>query len=431
MAPFTVEALEKLDGLDPVWKKKPPTRDDPEKNADAGRRTRRRRTRRNSSTASSASSCTRRTAFAVRALLRVHPRALVSSGIAVDLGDEPNAGSPARVRRPTRRAVRRRQPGGGRVRGTYQVDASTLRAVDGEEEDEPLPRAGRKRFDRPNSAYMLFYERVERANERTSAEGAAARAGPGVGDSETLSHPARARLPPSIAAMPAPVRRARMAKNLRFAFESNAAPTRSLRFADALVRALVEPLGKSEKSDVFARTPPRSPARSPATAGGARRPAPGRAAPRKPRACARRTRPAAAGARDAFRTKPFGRNRRRRPDGYARRELASTRRVVARRSRGARDAGRAIRLGVFVPRAPEQRSRRTSAPRLRRRVAPPTARRRGGAGARLAPRAVVGAALVARASAFDRGVLGAPGVSAEAREAFASVLAAAVANLYD
>ena len=101
-------------------------------------------------------------------------------GIAVDLGDEPNAGSRWHAfddRRVEPYDVANLEADA--FGGTYQVDASTLRAVDGEEEDEPLPRAGRKRFDRPNSAYMLFYERVERANERRSAEVAAAREGPG------------------------------------------------------------------------------------------------------------------------------------------------------------------------------------------------------------------------------------------------------------
>ena len=92
-------------------------------------------------------------------------------GIAVDLRDEPDVGS-----RWHSFDDQRVEPydvsnlEADAFGGTYQVDASTLRAVDGEE-DDVSPRAGRKRFDRPNSAYMLFYDRVVSRPARAGNEG--------------------------------------------------------------------------------------------------------------------------------------------------------------------------------------------------------------------------------------------------------------------
>ena len=198
-------------------------------------------------------------------------------GIAVDLRDEPDVGS-----RWHSFDDQRVEPydvsnlEADAFGGTYQVDASTLRAVDGEE-DDVSPRAGRKRFDRPNSAYMLFYDRVVSRPACAGNEGDAnepepvdaSEPGGGPDDSESLkerghlasrrprsreapetrreTREAQARLPPSIPAMPTSARRAVMAKNLRFAFESNASADGEYSgFVDALVRALVEPLGKRE-----------------------------------------------------------------------------------------------------------------------------------------------------------------------------------------
>ena len=432
MAPFTVEALEKLDGLDPEVpddSRNPRLVTNPDADADE-----------TDETATNAKKLEYRlvgvvvhsgTAFAGHYYSYIRERSF-PPGIAVDLGDEPNAGSRWHAfddRRVEPYDVANLEADA--FGGTYQVDASTLRAVDGEEEDEPLPRAGRKRFDRPNSAYMLFYERVERANERRSAEGAAAREGPGVGDSETLSHPARARLPPSIPAMPAPVRRAVMAKNLRFAFESNASADREyLGFADALVRALVEPLGKSEKSDVFARTPL---ALSGALSGDRRRRRASTGAGESRAKKAARVREAdSPGGDEALETR-FARNRSDETDDgdptdthgeNPRRRGASPRDALAARATlGVRFALEFLCRAHLNNARAEHPLRASDAESLRRqrdvvvalvRASPP-ARLWALRWLRAHPRLI---------EAF----LGAPGVSAEAREAFASVLAAAVAS---
>ena len=268
------------------------------------------------------------------------------------------------------------------------MDASTLRAVDGEEEDESFPlRAGRKRFDRPNSAYMLFYERVERAKERRSAEGAAAREGPGVGDSETLCHPARARLPPSIPAMPAPVRRAVMAKNLRFvARVQRERRPRVPGLRRRALRALVEPSGRARRRATFSRE---RPALSGALSGDRRRrrasTGAGRAAPR-----AARVREAdSPGGDEALETR-FARNRSDETDDgdptdthgeNPRRRGASPRDALAAR------ATLGVRFALeFLCRAHLNNARAEHPLRASDADAPPTARRRGGAGARLAPR---------------------------------------------
>jgi hypothetical protein len=445
MAPFTVEALEKLDGLDRgessrVDRKTFGTRDS--RNA----------TKRNpidsdaDETEETVTNGSKKleyrlvgvvvhsgTAFAGHYYSYIRERSF-PPGIAVDLGDEPNAGSRWHAfddRRVEPYDVANLEADA--FGGTYQVDASTLRAVDGEEEDEPLPRAGRKRFDRPNSAYMLFYERVEGSKERRSAEGAAAREGPrGVGDPETLSHPARARLPPSIPAMPAPVRRAVMAKNLRFAFESNASADREyLGFADALVRALVEPLGKSEKSDVFAQTPL---ALSGALSGDRRRRRASTGAGESRAKKAARVREAdSPGGDEALETR-FGRKRSdesddgdretddARGEGPRRRGASTRDALAARATLGARFALEFLCRAHLNARA-EHPLRASDAESLRRRRDVVVAL------VRASPPARLWALRWLRAHArLIEAFLGAPGVSAEAREAFASVLAAAVAS---
>ena len=216
MAPFTVEALEKRsDGL--------PKTDENAAEEDVAEKKEKKIEYRLAGVVVHSG-----TAFAGHYYSYIRERA-PPPGIAVDLGDEPDVG-----RRWHAFDDQRVEPydvsnlEADAFGGTYQVDASTLRAVDAED-DDLSPRAGRKRFDRPNSAYMLFYDRVEPKES-----------------SPSKTSPPKTRLPPAIPAMPASVRRAVMAKNLRFAFESNARDREYFAFVDALVRALVAGGGREK-----------------------------------------------------------------------------------------------------------------------------------------------------------------------------------------